>query len=404
MRKKIAFILSVLLFTGCSDNTTKSNYSIGEPIQSTISNYSNSYKNGALYDSNDSIYFLNFDLMSSTPLCNKPNCDHKKSDCISKLITNDSTTSTPPIVYHDKVYYFSYNDKIVQGNNKSETTYEVDGTLSGIDLNTGEVNKICSLDDMEATSTDTLLLQDNLLYFIANNGSLQATDGTWQYFSTAGKQWICSVNLETGELTNYGRVNEDEKVDTTLFSVDNSSFGINGNVRIDGIYQNKIYMHYYYVSDQDSFLKYFEQYNTFPDSDEEMWETSYVVFDIETNEISMNVSTETIIATADHCIYWNGKQYVDESNGQQNELNNISKYKYATIYNDIVWFSDIQRKYTEIVDLNTDKVYQLKSAYQLLNLRILAKLNDDYIVETFNDDNSISFEKVPESSLLEQIS
>jgi uncharacterized lipoprotein YajG len=27
MRKKIAFILSVLLFTGCSDNTTKSNYS-----------------------------------------------------------------------------------------------------------------------------------------------------------------------------------------------------------------------------------------------------------------------------------------------------------------------------------------------------------------------------------------
>jgi hypothetical protein len=342
--------------------------------------------------------------MSSTPLCNKPNCDHKKSDCISKLITNDSTTSTPPIVYHDKVYYFSYNDKIVQGNNKSETTYEVDGTLSGIDLNTGEVNKICSLDDMEASSTDTLLLQDNLLYFIANNGSLQATDGTWQYFSTAGKQWICSVNLETGELTNYGRVNEDEKVDTTLFSVDNSSFGINGNVRIDGIYQNKIYMHYYYVSDQDSFLKYFEQYNTFPDSDEEMWETSYVVFDIETNKISMNVSTETIIATADHCIYWNGKQYVDESNGQQNELNNIPKYKYATIYDDIVWFSDIQRKYTEIVDLNTDKVYQLKSAYQLLNLRILAKLNDDYIVETFNDDNSISFEKVPESSLLEQIS
>jgi hypothetical protein len=404
MRKKIAFILSVLLFTGCSDNTTKSNYSIGEPIQTTISNYSNSYKNGALYDSNDSIYFLNFDLMSSTPLCNKPNCDHKKSDCISKLITNDSTTSTPPIVYHDKVYYFSYNDKIVQGNNKSETTYEVDGTLSGIDLNTGEVNKICSLDDMEASSTDTLLLQDNLLYFIANNGSLQATDGTWQYFSTAGKQWICSVNLETGELTNYGRVNEDEKVDTTLFSVDNSSFGINGNVRIDGIYQNKIYMHYYYVSDQDSFLKYFEQYNTFPDSDEEMWETSYVVFDIETNKISMNVSTETIIATADHCIYWNGKQYVDESNGQQNELNNIPKYKYATIYDDIVWFSDIQRKYTEIVDLNTDKVYQLKSAYQLLNLRILAKLNDDYIVETFNDDNSISFEKVPESSLLEQIS
>ena len=72
-----------------------------------------------------------------------------------------------------------------------------------------------------------------------------------QPFSTAGKQWICSVNLDTGDLTNYGRVNEDEKVDTTLFSVNNSSFGINGNVRIDGVYQNKIYMHYYYVNDED---------------------------------------------------------------------------------------------------------------------------------------------------------
>lgn len=404
MRKELAFILSALLLTGCSNNATKTNYSIGEPMQAIISNASNSYKNGVLYENNDSVYFLSFDLMSSTPLCNKPNCDHKKSDCISKLITNDSTTSTPPIVYHDKVYYFSYNDKIVQGNNGSETTYEVDGRLSGLDLNTGEVNTVCLLDDMEASSTDYLVLQDNLLYFIANNGALQATDGTWQYFSTAGKQWICSVNLDTGDLTNYGRVNEDEKVDTTLFSVNNSSFGINGNVRIDGVYQNKIYMHYYYVNDEDSFLKYFEQYNTFPDSDEEMWETSYVIFDIETKKVSMNVSTETIAATKDHCIYWDGKQYVDESNEHQNKLKNVPKYKYAAIYDNAVWFSNIQRQYTKVVDLNSGKTYQLKSGYQSRNIRILAKLNGDYIVEIFNDDSSISFEKIPESTLLEQTS
>lgn len=404
MRKKLAFILSVLLLTGCSNNMSKSDYSIGEPIQSVISSYSNSYTNGTLYNSNDSVYFLNYDLMISTPLCNKPDCDHKKSDCISKIITSDSTTSTPPIVYHDKVYYFSYTGKIVQGNNNDETTYKVDGKLSSIDLKTGEVNKVCLLDDMEASSTDNLILQDNLLYFVTNNGALQATDGTWQYYSTAGKQWICSVNLDTGDIMNYGRVNEDEKVDTTLFSVDNSSFGINGNVIIDGIYQDKIYMHYYYISDQDSFLKYFEQYNTFPDSDEEMWKTSYVIFDIETSTISMNVSKETITARKNHCIYWDGKQYVDESGGQCNTLKNIPRYKHATIYDDIVWFSNLQRQYTKIIDLNTDKIYQLKSKYQSKNLRILAKINDNYVIEVFNEDGSISFEKVSESTLLEQSS
>lgn len=400
MRKISVLILSVLLFTGCSNNVNKNNYSIGEPLQSTISNYSNSYTNGVLYNNNDSLCFLNFAVMNSTPLCNKPGCNHKKSDCISKLIINNGTTSTPPIVYHDNIYYFSYTDKIVEGKNNNKTSYEVDGELQKIDLHTGEVKTVCSLNNMEAASTDNLVLTDNLLYFITNNGSLQNEDGTWQYFSTAGKQWICSVNLDTGELINYGRVNEDEKVDTTLFSVDNSIFGINGNVRIDGICKDKIYMHYYYINDQDSFLKYFEQNNTFPDSDEKMWATSYVTFDIESNEISMDVSQETIIATKNHCIYWNGKQYVDENGEYRNELKDISKAKYAAIYDDVMWFSDKTMKYSDIVDLNTGNVYQLNPKYKSLNFRVLAKLKNEYIIEIFNDDSSVSFEKLLESDLI----
>lgn len=395
-----SLFLSSLFLVGCSQASNESKYSIDIPVKSVLSTLNNVYQNGLVYNDGNTAYFLSFDEMQGVPLCNKPNCDHKKNSCISKLVTNENTT--PPIIYHDMVYYFSYTDSIVGGEDDKATDYQIESTLKKVDLHTGEIEEVCTFSDMEASSDDSLILSDNMLYFVANNGAVQSDDGTWNYFSTAGRQSICSVNLETGDFQNYGRVNEDEKVATTLFSVGNSTYGINGNVKIDGTNNGKIYMHYYYAVDIDSLLEYFEQYNIFPDSDDDsLWKRENVVFDTNTNKIIMDSADEISAATDDFVIYWNGNNYVQKQKDNVTELENISKQWKVEIYNDTVWFIGEDMKYNEIRNLKTGKNYQLKKEYKDKNIHITAIIDNNYIIQLTDENGTVTFSKLSENELLE---
>lgn len=398
MKKMIPIVLLLTIFTGCTNSATRTDYSIKSPQQPMLSTLNNIYCNGLVYNDGSTAYFLSFDEMQGVPLCNKPNCSHDNSNCISKLVNNETTT-TPPIIYHDSVYYFSYTDKIVDSEDGKNTEYEIESALNKADLHTGEVKKICAFSDMEASSDDVLILLDNTIYFIANNGSIQSDDGTWDYYTTAGKQYLCAVDLQTETFQNFGQINDDNKVESTLFSMDGASYGINGNIRIDGFHDNKIYMHYYYVENQEELFDYFKENNIFPDSDDSSWGRVNVIFDLNSKNFTTENTNEVITANENYFVYWNGEKYIEEQKDATKEINIAKQWK-ANIYDNMIWFIDKNLAYTEIYNLSNNEVYDIAEEYKSKDFYVSAKVGQDYIIQVSDENGAVTFQRVSEDKLL----
>ncbi|MDE6035467.1 MAG: hypothetical protein K2G36_06115 [Ruminococcus sp.] len=262
--KKFTVLLmaSVMMLSGCTkkndtpvitDNTensvtTEKTSTVAKTSESNnndiqyIGNYSY-YQNGVAYQAgsvpNNTEMFLDFDSMEKASLCAVPNCNHMTSSCLAK-----SMGRYEPIFYNDYIYFFSTNGGQVRETPDGSEFY-IDSSLKKSSLDSYEVQTVCEFHDCVPHETSNYVLYDNELFFVADDrGAVKDDYGNYSWGNSGGDFFLCSVNLDTYEYTNYGSICDDDKV------YDGAKNSRGSNIR--GVYDGKMYITHSFIKDQNA--------------------------------------------------------------------------------------------------------------------------------------------------------
>ncbi len=394
----ISAILAVMQCACSSETEEEDNYAIQTPDNVVMNTTRNFYENGLIYEADDTAYFLEYDSFQGTTLCNKPNCTHSDGSCIGQIVTKGGT---PPVVYQDDVYYFEETDGIVESEDGTETTYEITCTLKRISLSSGTSEEVCEFAGMDATYYDTVYLSGNTLYFIASNGALQSEDGGWSYYSAAGKQYLCSVNLETGDFEDYGLINDNPYAENSLFCVEGSFYNMNSMVTMCGVYQNKIFFSYTCAETSEEIYDAFLEKGSMPGDDDVDWIYEVRAFDLETLEFCDTDLPYPVAVEEGYYLYWDdesGVYIVLDENGTETQLDGFEETFLPDIVNGKVWASEPNISY---YDLTTGEITSCQnSKYQDCGAEVETFVDGQYIVQYMDESGATSFDMVDESELL----
>lgn len=244
MKKIISLILSVSILAAavsCS-NKEKAENVVNNTAQ-YISEYSY-YNNGTAYTLGDlqnyTKTFLDFDSMEKAPLCAVPNCTHTTASCLSKSIG----FFYKPVFYNEYVYYFVSNGGAVKETPDGPEFY-INSSLMRASFDSSEVEMVCEFNDGVPCEDGKYVLYNNELFFIADDrGASQDDFGHYDFGTTGGNFFICSINLDTREFTNYGNIYEEDK------EYEASEYTRSSNIY--GVYNGKMYISHSFVKDQSS--------------------------------------------------------------------------------------------------------------------------------------------------------
>lgn len=199
MKRIINIALATILLTGCgsiSEIRTEQEpthfYQIGV----------RDCESGAVYDvtSNtmgSTAMFLDYATMKTLPLCAIPNCTHTGSDCLAKVAEH-------PVVYDGNAYFFTHKEGFEEQKN-AKPVYKMHSALKKASLDNSEVEMLCEFEDAVPRSEETMVISGKKLYFIAYDPDVDEdafAGGSWG--NVGGYDYLCSVDLVTGEYRNYG--------------------------------------------------------------------------------------------------------------------------------------------------------------------------------------------------------
>lgn len=405
MKCKKIFVCCAISLTigliGCRMPKTEQTYSIQTPEKALLSWNRNVYENGLVYANQNAAYFLDYPTFTGTPLCNQPNCTHQGNSCIAKIVVNFGMNGTPPVIYQDNIYYFTKTEGIVDSEDGKFTSYRIDCQLHQIDVSSGDQTVLCKFEGMEATCSSCVYLDGNTLYFIANNGSLQDNAGGWSYFTSAGVQYLCSVDFDSGAFTNLGQVNTAEHVDSTLFAKDGGgTYGVNGDVRIQGMYDGKLWMSYYYADSSDALMDLLQETGDFPGIEDPVWHAELVAYDFDTQEISRSEAASVPCIGEGYYIDWDSEQeqYIAKQEDGEITLTDFPKADLLRIVNNLV-FDEYEMDIC--FDLSDQKLKKINPEYTEKGISVVDFQDESYIVQYYNTEtDAILFEAVSESDLL----
>lgn len=404
-QKKISLLLSfTLVFGGCNNQQN--------PIDAVIQNYpnhhyishANTYQNGSIEtvyeDSTNAAYFLDYETMQLVPLCNKPNCTHKGSECLAHQCVSNSIM---PVVYQDDLYWFHTTSQIVDAEDGQSTDYVFHTTLYRAALSDGEVEAFAEISGLSMKDAIEMVISDGVLYVIGCDQAFQDENGTWTEVSNCGDQYLYAIDLDTAEVKNYGLIND---APTAYYNWTTAGGGMYFEVRLQGIYQNKLYMSYRYVDDRTELTDYFDSI----DYDDPNWSWTSAETEINWHRVNKCLNLETgkmensdlpcaILIENDHYIYMeNGKYFVLCENGESLQSPGMEWDDFVgiTFQGGKLW------KGSQDICFDPEKNADIPFAeqYQGKKLIVLDYVQGKYIIRYVNDDGETIFEAVAEEELL----
>ena len=238
MKKKIlSLALTFTMVTGCSDKTENAPKELKPQFFTSDACY---YGNGVVYG-DEPVVFLDFDTMEKAPLCAVPNCSHTSASCLAQAVGNT------PIFYKDYIYYFESNfGEIIETPEGRELF--IDSKLKRASLDSSETEVVCEFTDCAPVNGyPGYVLYENMLYFTADDlNPLEGYDGrgVGGFGNSGGYHFICSINLDTGEYTNYGSITDEDK------QYDGAAYSSCANIA--GVYNDTMYIRYSFVKDNEA--------------------------------------------------------------------------------------------------------------------------------------------------------
>lgn len=319
-----------------------------------------SLSNGGVYtvsgDHKRTMY-IDYDTMQQSVLCAQPECTHNSSECISRIADH-------PVICGRNVYFFIsivVTQESADGKKKTQTS-----SLIKASLDSAEVGEVCRFNNAVPLNGSNFVVAGSKLYFCANDPfryeSSEESSGDWSYSESGGYDFLCSVDLETGEYKNYGIICGDKS-------------RLSGSSFITGTSDGKIYISYAYVDDTSRAI----------DETSEITYDSYE-FDIET-EILAESSLPALMCVSENVFAWleedtfrlhilkAGKEYTFDCENYSN---------YGTIINNKLFVNG------NWIDLNDMTMHRFGK-----NKTVVAYYKGCYITKEFSQ-----FEKLTDAQLL----
>ncbi len=196
------------------------------------------YNNGCVFGSNPAM-FLDFETLDTSPICAVPNCSHSNLDCLAKQIGNT------PVFYNKYIYFIESNNGEILETEDGNKFY-IESKLKKASLDSSEIEVVCEFNDCAPEQGAIgLVLNDNELYFTADNLNPNKSEyGGYSWGNSGGVHFLCSINLDTGEYTNYGSIYDGDK------QYDGAAYSSCAN--ITGIYKDKMYIRYSFIKDNEA--------------------------------------------------------------------------------------------------------------------------------------------------------
>ncbi len=177
--------------------------------------------------------YLKYQDMSTAPFCSKPNCTHKTDDCLAKAVGNC------PILTKNGVFFFS--DKYgVEEKKDGKREFEIDSKLCRASLDSSEIETVAEFTDCVPREYDGCMVIDGVLWFTGDDMNPITNEyGAIISSNVGGTHYLCSIDLKTGEYTNYGSVYNGENYDKS------------SHASIVGYYNSNLLINYEYAASPD---------------------------------------------------------------------------------------------------------------------------------------------------------
>lgn len=392
----ISIFAAVINLTAC--RSQKQQYHIKTKNNAYYDMGYNVYDNGLLYTvsktAGTQACFLDYETMNGVPLCNKPNCTHSDSSCVSNQCAGSFFV---PVIYHDCVYWFTSDHKIVDSEDGKSQTVDIHTKCMRAKLDTGAVETFAEIYDVFMNSAIDLIVDKDKLYIIGSREMYQdPVDRTWSSFGRSGEQYLYSINLDSAEVHNYGRINDSPYAENNWIH----GASLFSEVKMEGIYNNKLYMYYRYVEDPQIIIDYLNTdwiENGNPRKDIP-WITENKCLDLKTGEITVSDLPYAWWIGENYYIYEeNGSFYILDENGEKTKADNIYEdddYLF-TVANGKLWKGSINQGF----DIKTNKKLSISDKYADKNAIVMDFVNGQYVVQYF-ENNEVKFDKVSEEDLI----
>lgn len=394
MKRKtlVGITLTALVLTGCT--AQEESYYVRNKDDAYYDMGYNVYENGLVYTqsgaSGKQAYFLDYETMNSVPLCNKPNCTHGSASCISKLAFSSSPLS---VIHQDYVYWFSTDWEIVDSEDGKSQEPEILTKCMRAQISTGEAETFAEIEGVFMNSAINMAIVDDVLYIIGSYEMQQDEDGTWGGAGRSGAQYLYTIDLQTAEVQNHGRVNDSPYAENS-WMYGSSVFP---EVQIDGIYNGKLYVHYQYVDDPQIMIDFIN--SSEPEiPDDFPWLYENKCFDLETGEMTVSdlpyawwIYDNTYVYLED------GTFYVMDESGASVPAPNIKEDDFynITLVNGKLWKCTSGGGF----DPKTGEEITLADKYTDFGAWVMDYVNDRYVVQYFDEDYNIQFDFVTEEEL-----
>jgi len=341
MKKKILSLALVgaLVMGGCSD---KKSSDTSDKI--TIFSYmGGTYEKGLIYNFNDlnnPTSFLDYETLDKTVLCAMPNCTHTVAGCLANQV------GVNPVIYNGYIYWFTSDigfDATPDGH-----FFYMKTVFYKASLETSEIEKVCEFTDCTVDDWNSnLVLIGDTLWFIGNDETPPPEnihDDSWKTTSeTPGAHFMCSINLNTGKYTNYGKVSRDYLESSQWTSCNFALLkGVyNGKLQIEIQYGSDKLMEYDYGQDDPS--EYFIHKNVEFDLETKTATTTdryfpaiarenlYIGVDLEPNSVADLYITyndkDFIIENTDYDFFLAGEKLFIPSDNVYYDLSDFSRHK-----------------------------------------------------------------------------
>ena len=358
----------------------------------------NVYENGLVYTvsktAGTQACFLDYETMNGIPLCNKPNCAHTDSSCVSNLCAG---SFLEPVIYHDYVYWITSDHKIVDSEDGKSQTADIHTKCMRAKLDSGSVETFAEIDGVYMKNQIDLAIVKDTLYIIGSREVYQnENDGTWGGFSRSGEQYLYSINLDSAEVHNYGQINDSPHAKY------NWSYGASiwSEVKMEGIYNDKLYMYYRYVEDPQIIIDYLNTdwiENGNPRKDIP-WVIENKCLDLKTGEITVSNLPYAWWIGENYYVYEeNDKFFILDENGKKTAAENMcdnETYDF-TFINGKLWKGSINQGF----DIKTNEKLSLSEKYSDKNAMVMDFVNEQYVVRYF-ENNELKFDRVSEKDLI----
>ncbi|MGN0580945.1 MAG: hypothetical protein ACI4JE_08720 [Ruminococcus sp.] len=329
-----------------------------------------------IYREGDAPHILDCETMNTAILCNIPNCSHKSSDC---LLRNLSIDEQLPIIYNNSAYYFQNSISTIDNGGKREL--DLNCKLKKYSLTDNTFSDVAKIANYNINLNGGSYLIGSEYYFTTNNGNPEYDDlGNVVSYNSGGGGNLFSVNLDNGEVTDYGPVFDYESLKNEYPSIRNSF-----SMCLMGKIDNKLYI-------SVNYMKMSITPEMMQNGEPPIWSGETYIFDINSHKIE-KLDDEFSMCSMNnyHSYFTNGQNTLltlqNVKTGEIFNGPNINSWNAMTIFDDKVWHDDA--KCYNIKTGEEMKVSSYDYGY------VIAKYKDSYIFKGNDDKEKIVFEKIP---------